>query len=81
MKNLIENEDLVVISSGKDSCVVILKRSDYDKKFQSMIDDGIINGTYAPITDSTLSDLKKFQDFWRRNFKDKFSHYKDLYYL
>ena len=81
MKNLTESEDLVVISSAKDSCVVILKRSDYDKKFQSMIDDRIINGTYAPIADSTLSDLKKFEDFLGRNFKDKFSHYKDLYYL
>ena len=32
LKTLIENKDLVVISGDKDSCVVILKRSDYDKK-------------------------------------------------
>ena len=32
LKNLIENKDLVVISRDKDSCVVILKRRDYDKK-------------------------------------------------
>ena len=36
LKTLIENKDLVVISGDKDSCVVILKRSDYDKKLQSM---------------------------------------------
>ena len=28
--------------------------------------------------DSTLSDLKKFQHFLRRNFKDKFTYYKDM---
>ena len=59
-------------------CHVILKRSYYDKKFKSIIDEGINNGTYAPTTDSTLSDLKKFQDFLHRNFKDKISHYKDM---
>ena len=32
LKNLIENNDLVVMSGDKDSCGVILKRSDYDKK-------------------------------------------------
>ena len=38
LENLTENKDLVVISGDKDSCVVILKRSDYNKKLQSMID-------------------------------------------
>ena len=78
LKNLIENKDLVVISGDKDSCVVILKRGDYDKKLQNMIDEGITNGTYAPTADTTLNDLKKFQDFLRRNFKDKFDRYKDM---
>ena len=32
LKNHIENKDLVVVSRDKDSCVVILKRGDYDKK-------------------------------------------------
>ena len=43
-----------------------------------MINEEITNGTYAPTTDSTLNDLKKFQDFLRRNLKDKFAHYKDM---
>ena len=43
-----------------------------------MIDEGITNGAYAPTTDSALTDLKKFQDFSRSNFKDKFTHYKDM---
>ena len=69
LRNLIENKDLVVVSGDKDSCVVILKRSDYDKEFQSMIDEGTTNGTYAPTADSTLTDLKKFKDFLHRNCK------------
>ena len=32
LKKLIKNKDLVVISGDKDSCIIILKRSDYDKK-------------------------------------------------
>ena len=54
LKTLIENKDLVVISGDKDSCVVILKRNDNDKKLQSMISEEITNGTYAPTTESTL---------------------------
>ena len=52
MKNLIEHKDLFVISCDKGSFVVILKRSDYDKKSQKMTDEGITNRTYAPTTDS-----------------------------
>ena len=78
MKTLIESKDLVVVLGDKDSCVIILKRCDYDKKLQSIIDVGITNGIYAPTADSTLSDLKKFQDFLRRNFKDQFTHYKKM---
>ena len=43
-----------------------------------MINKGITNETYAPTTDSTFTDFKKFQDFLHRNFKDKFTHYKDM---
>ena len=64
LKTLTENKDLVVLSGDKDSCLVILKRSDYDRKLQSMIDEEITNGTYAPTTDWTLTDFKKFQDFY-----------------
>lgn len=43
-----------------------------------MIDEGITNETYAPITGSTFSYQKKFQNFLRRSFKDKFTHYRDI---
>ena len=69
---------VVVISGDKDSCLVLSKRSDYDKKLQSLIDEGIINGTYASTTESTLNDLKKIQYLLSRNFKLKFAQYKDM---
>ena len=43
-----------------------------------MIDEGITNGTHAPTVDTILNDLRKFQDFLCRNFKDKFDRYKDM---
>ena len=43
-----------------------------------MIDKGITDGTYAPTTDSAIRYIKKFQNFWGGNFKDKFTHYKDM---
>ena len=69
---------VVVISGDKDSCLVLSKRSDYDNKLQSLIDEGIINGTYASTTESTLNDLKKIQYLLSRNFKVKFAQYKDM---
>ena len=36
---------------------------------QGITDEGITNGTYAPTVDTILNDLRKFQDFLRRNFK------------
>ena len=43
-----------------------------------MIDEGVTNGTYVPTVDTTLNNLKKFQDFLRGNFKGKFDRYKDI---
>ena len=43
-----------------------------------MIDEGIKKGIYAPTEDNTLNDLRKFQEFLRRNFQDKFARYEDM---
>ena len=75
LKNIIKNVKLVVLSGEKDSCVVIMQGGDYDMKFQNMIDDGIRQGIYSLTVDTTLSDLKKFQDFLRRSFKGKYDRY------
>ena len=41
-------------------------------------DEGVTNRTYIPTVDTTLNNLKKFQDFLRGNFKGKFDRYKDI---
>ncbi|XP_066917454.1 uncharacterized protein [Clytia hemisphaerica] len=46
-----------------------MRRDDYNKKLQKMIDDGIKNNKYEPTTDETLHDLKLFRDFIYRNFQ------------
>ena len=43
-----------------------------------MIEEGIKNGTYAEAGDTTMQDLKRFQDFLRQNFK-KYEHYNEMY--
>ena len=47
-----------------------MKKSDYVTKLDTMIDDGIMKGTYVETTDNTLKELSRFQDFVYRNFHD-----------
>ena len=69
LKNMINNDTLAVVLGNKDSCVVIMTREDYNK-LEAMLNDGISKGIYAPTEDTTLRDLKLFQDFLHRNLKD-----------
>ena len=61
----------VVLSADKESCTVILNKTDY---VNAMINKGISKGKYVEIVDSTNKDLKHFQDFLYRSF------YKTRYY-
>ena len=70
LKNMINNKDIVVLSGDKDSSIVIMNRNDYVKKFDEMLADGVRNGIYESTTDTTFSDLSKFQSFLYRNFRD-----------
>ena len=45
----------------------------YYEKLETMVNEGIKNGIYKETTNTILHDLKLFQDFLYRNFKD----YKD----
>jgi len=69
LRGLINDETTVVMKGDKDSSVVIMNRSDYTEKLESMIQDGIRNGTYQETIDTTLQDLKQFQSFLYRNFQ------------
>ena len=44
---MIQNKDIVVAKGDKDSSAVIMKKSDYVTKWDTMIDDGIMKGTYV----------------------------------
>ena len=55
-----------------------MQKDDYNHKLEQMVDKGVKNGINTPIEDNTLNDLRKFQEFLRRNFKDKFARYKDM---
>ena len=54
-----------------------MKKSDYVTKLDTMIDDGIVEGTYVETTGNTLKKLSRFQDFLYRNFRNC-ERYKDM---
>ena len=65
-RHLINDQDICIISVDKDSCVVILKRTDYINKLETMINKSIKSGTYAECEDTTQNDLKLFKDILQR---------------
>ena len=74
LNRLRKNENIVVLSADKESCTVILNKTDYVNKVNEMINEGISKGKYIETVDSTHKDLKHFQDFLYRHF------YKTTYY-
>ena len=74
---MIQNKDIVVVKGDKDPSVVIMKKSDDVTKLDTMIDDGIMKGTYVESTDNTLKELSRFQDFLYRN-SHKYECYKHM---
>ena len=56
-KGIINDQSIALVSGDKESCVVIINRSDYFKKLQHMIDEGIQNGVYIITEDRTLQNL------------------------
>ena len=77
LKKLIRDDNLAIISGDKDSSVIVMDKKDYINKMETMINLGIEKGVYVEAEDSTLKDLKRFQDFLYRNFK-KYEKYKKM---
>ena len=73
LKLLIKNKDIKVLQGDKDSSIIIMNSKKYYEKLETMVKEGIKNSIYKETTDTTLHDLKLFQDFLSCNFKD----YKD----
>ena len=78
LKSLRNNDDIVILAGDKDSSVVIMNKTDYQNKVNSMIEEGIQQRKYNITDDTTLKDLEHFQDFLYRNFKDH-KYYKDMW--
>ena len=74
LKRLRKNKNILVLSVDKESCTVILNKTDYVNKVTAMIDEGISKGEYVETVESTHKDFKDFQDFLHRHF------YKTKYY-
>ena len=62
-------DKIVILAADKETCTVILNKSDYIKKVHKIIEEGMKQGKYIEITDTTQSDLKHFQDLLYRHFK------------
>ena len=74
---LIKNDKIVILAADKESCTIILNKSDYIRKVNNIIEEGIQQGKYIETTDTTQSDLKHFQEFLYRHFK-KSEHYDQM---
>ena len=74
LNRLRKNENVVVISADKESCTIILNKTDYVNKVNAMTSEGISKGKYVETVDSTHKDLKHFQGFLYGHF------YKTKYY-
>ena len=78
LKSLIHDQNIVILKGDKDSSVTIMNKGDYIEKLENMLEDGISKGTYKRTDDTTLQDLKRYQDFLYRNFYN-YEHYKKMY--
>ena len=65
--NLINNKNIVILAADKETCAVILNRTDYQNNVNNMINEGIAAAKYIQTVDNTHKDLKCFQDFIYRN--------------
>ena len=70
--------NIVLLSSDKDSCVVILDKIDSIRKVDDLISEGIRQGVYTYNGYKTHEDLENFCAFLLRNF-DKSEFYKDIW--
>ena len=60
LSNLINNKNIVVLAVNKETCTVILNRTDYQSKINHMNNEGIAEGKYIETVDNTHKDLKRF---------------------
>ena len=57
---LIKYDKIVILAADKKSCTIILNKSDYIRKINNIIEEGMQQGKYIETIDTTQSDLKTF---------------------
>ena len=73
LKGIVNDKKLIVVSGDKELCVVLIDRTDYQDKLQTIVDDDIKSVIYKVAEDNTLKDLELFKSFLDRNFR-KYKH-------
>ena len=68
---LIKNDKIVILAADKESCTVILNKSDYIRKVNNIIKEGMQQGKCIDTIDTTHSDLKHFHEFFTDIFKNQ----------
>ena len=53
LSNLINNKNIVILAADKETCTVILNRTDYQNKVNNMINEGITEGKYIETVEHT----------------------------
>ena len=69
---------ILLLSADKESCTVILNKFGYINKVNIIFNEGITNWKFLKTGDTTNVDVKRFQDFLYRNFKDQ-KYYGDMH--
>ena len=74
LKGIVNDKKLIVVSGDKEPWFVLIYRTDYQDKLQTMVDDDIKSVIYKVAEDNNLKDLELFKSFLDRNFR-KYEHY------
>ena len=53
LSNLTNNKNIVILAADKETCTVILNRTDYQNKVNNVINEGIAEGKYIETVDNT----------------------------
>ena len=61
---------MLLLWKVKDFLVVILNKTEYNKKLENMVKEGIDKGTYTLTEDNTLKTLRTLSSSLKRNFKE-----------
>ena len=75
---LLKNDKIVILVAHKESCTAILNKSNYIRKVNNIIEEGMQQDKYIETLDTIQSDLKHFQNFLCRYCK-KSEHYDQMH--